>query len=582
MAFDGIAVSFLARELNDILKDGRVDKVLQPEYDEIVLGVRAGGKNLKIVLSASSSNPRVHITFAQKDNPEKAPMFCMLLRKHLLGGKVIGVSQPDFERVVEFRIESRDEMRDVSEKRLIVEIMGRVGNIILVDSAGRVLGSIKHVDFSVSKLRQLIPGMMYEMPPSQGKINPISASRGEIAQKLLPYSMGADKFILETFTGIGPMSAREIAYLAFGRTDVLCETLSKEEKEKFSEFLAAYFEKLKEGNYRPVLVYKEENKVYDFSAIDISQYEGAMTVKPIESLNRAAYEFFTERDFHERITQKSSALMHFIDTNIQRCQKKLAIQRQKMKDCETKDENKIMGDLITANLYRIKDGDKFAEVENFYDGMKPLKIKLKPDLTPSQNAQRYYKIYQKLKTAEIVTARQIELAHEEAEYLESVKESLLLAESELEINELKNELAEQGYRVKKPERSKNAKQVSKPLEFKLSDGFTAYVGRNNMQNDALTLRMSSRTDLWFHTKYIHGSHTVIKTDGKMPSDDVIVEAAKICAYYSKARNSANVPVDYTMVKNVKKPSGAKPGMVIYDNYNTVNVKPELPDCKEIN
>ncbi len=582
MAFDGIAVSCIAHELNNILKDGRVDKILQPEYDEIILGVRSQGKNRKIVLSASPSNPRVHLTSTQKENPEKAPMFCMLLRKHLLGGKVKCVTQPDFERIIEFHIESRDEMGDVSEKRLISEIMGRVSNIILADAGGKVLGSIRHVDFSVSQVRQLIPGMMYEMPPSQGKLNPMLASREEILQKLSQYSLGADKFILETFTGIGPMSAREIASLALGETDANCSLMTNLQKENFSEFIADFFEKIKSGCYCPVLIYKNENKIYDFSAINITQYGDSMTVEKTKTLNDAADAFYRTKDFQERISQKSSSLMHFIDNNIQRCQKKLALQQQKMKDCETKDKNKTIGDLITANLYRIKDGDTSAEVENFYDGMKVIKIKLKPELSPSQNAQRYYKIYQKLKTAEVVTAEQIKLTENELDYLESVKESLMLAESEAEINELRDELSGQGYRVKKPEKSKTRKQVSKPLEFKLSDGFTAYVGRNNTQNDELTLRMSSRTDLWFHTKFIHGSHTVIKTDGRTPSDDVIVEAAKICAYYSKARNSANVPVDYTIIKNVKKPGGAKPGMVIYDNYNTVNVKPELPDNTDIN
>ena len=274
--------------------------------------------------------------------------------------------------------------------------------------------------------------------------------------------------------------------------------------------------------------------------------------------------------------------MKFIDNNIQRCQKKLALQQQKMKDCQTKEKNKILGDLITANLYRINEGDVEIEVENYYENMEIVKINLKPELSPSQNAQRYYKLYQKLKNAEIMTAEQMKLAEEELDYLESVKENLMIAESEKDINELRDELYQQGYHVKKAEKSKIRKQVSKPLEFQLSDGFVAYVGRNNMQNDELTLRQSRSNDLWFHTKFIHGSHTVIKTEGRTPSDDVIVEAAKICAYYSKARNSANVPVDYTIIKNVKKPSGAKPGMVIYDNYNTVNVKPELPDSSATN
>ena len=582
MAFDGITLSCMTTELNNILKDGRVEKVLQPEYDEIILAVRSGGKNRRLVLSASSSNPRIHFTDVQKENPEKAPMFCMLLRKHLAGGKIVGVFQPDFERVVEIHIESRDEMGDTSVKRLIIEVMGRVSNIILADGVGRVLGSIKHIDFSVSQVRQLIPGMLYEMPPSQGKINPLEADKNKVLKMLEGYSLTADKFLLDTFTGIGPLSAREIAYRATGATDTNCELMSADQKNNFAEFFVQFFEKIKNGEFSPVLLYKNEGKVWDFSGIDITHYEGVVKIEKYENLNDAVNEFFRTKDFAERMSQKSAGLMKFVDNNIQRCQKKLALQQQKMKDCKSKEKYKIMGDLITANLYRINDGDKVTEVENFYENMEIIKIELKPELSPSQNAQRYYKLYQKLKNAEIVTKEQMEIAEAELDYLESVKENIMIAESEKDINELKDELYQQGYHVKKPEKSKMRKQVSKPLEFQLSDGFVAYVGRNNMQNDELTLRQSRANDLWFHTKFIHGSHTVIKTNGRTPSDDVIVEAAKICSYYSKARNSANVPVDYTIIKNVKKPSGAKPGMVIYDNYNTVNVKPELPDNAETN
>lgn len=582
MAFDGLAVSCMVHELNNILAYGRVDKVLQPEYDEIILGIRAGGKNHRLVLSASSSNPRIHLTTVQKENPEKAPMFCMLLRKHLVGGKVVAVTQPDFERVAEIHIESHDELGDVSVKRLIIEVMGRVSNIVLADGEGKVLGSIKHVDFSVSQVRQLIPGMVYEMPPSQGKINPMTATVKEIEDRLFSYNLGADKFLLDTFVGIGPMSAREIAYLETGSVDANCQMMSNEQKIKFAEFIYNFFEKIKKGEFSPVLLYKDEEKIKDFSSINITHYEGNFIVKKTETFNEAVDEFFKTKDFQERISQKTSSLMKFVDTNIQRCQKKLALQQQKMKDCENKEKNKIIGDLLTANLYRINHGDEYIEVEDYYNNMEIIKISLKPELSPSQNAQRYYTIYQKLKNAEVVTAQQMELALQEIDYLESIKENLMIVENEREINELRDELYQQGYHVKRAEKSKIRKQISKPLQFQLSDGFVAYVGRNNMQNDELTLRQSRANDLWFHTKFIHGSHTVIKTEGRMPSDDVIVEAAKICAYYSKARNSANVPVDYTIIKNVKKPNGAKPGMVIYDNYNTVNVKPELPVNTEIN
>lgn len=582
MAFDGIAIACITKELNNLLKDGRIEKVLQPEYDEIVLAVRSGGKNRKLVLSASSSNPRIHFTTTQKENPEKAPMFCMLLRKHLSGAKILGVHQPDFERIVEIHVESRDELGDLSTKKLIIEIMGRVSNIILTDGENKVISSIKHVDFSVSQVRQLIPGMLYEKPPSQGKTNPTEVTKQFISDLLSKYCLGADKFLLDNFTGIGPMSAREIAYIATGNSDIPCEIMTNAQKSNFAEFFVNFFDRIRNGEFCPILLYKDNNKMWDFSGIDIKQYNSSVKTVKYELLNDALDEYFKTKDFQERMTQKSAGLLKFIDTNIQRCQKKYAIQQQKMKECEGKERYKVLGDLITANLYRISEGDKMLQAENYYDNMNVVNIELKPELSPSQNAQRYFKLYQKLKNAEIVTIKQMQLTEQEIDYLESVKESLEIAESEVDINDLKEELFQQGYHVKKPEKSKARKQVSMPLKFQLSEGFVAFVGRNNMQNDELTLRQSSGKDIWLHTKFIHGSHTIIKTDGKTPSDDVIVEAAKICAYYSKARNSANVPVDYTLLKNVKKPRGAKPGMVIYDNYNTVNVKPELPDNTDTN
>ena len=569
-------------ELNKILKDGRIDKILQPEYDEIILAVRAGGKNHKLAISASSSNPRIHITSVQKENPMKAPMFCMLLRKHILNGKIVKFYQPDFERIIEIHIESRDEMGDISVKKIIAEIMGRTSNIVLTNASGHILGSIKHVDFSVSSVRQLIPGMLYEMPPSQGKLNPLDTDENMFLDKINAYNLQSDKFLLDTFTGIGPMSAREISYRALGVSDADCGTLSVSKKDKFAEYFTGFFNNIKNGKYSPMLIYKSKSNVKDFSPVNITHYENIFETKKFRSLNDALDEYYITKDFKERMSQKTSGLIKFIDTNLQRCNKKIALQKQKIDECKNKEKFKIFGDLITVNLHRINENDVFIEAENYYSNMEVIKIELSPELSPSQNAQKYYKKYQKLKSAEVETKKQIKLAEEEIDYLESVKENLLMAESEHDINEIREELYSQGYHVKKNVKSKMQKQISKPLEFQLSDGYKAYVGKNNMQNDELTLRQSKSNDLWFHTKFIHGSHTVVKTNGVMPSDDVIVEAAKICAYYSKARNSANVPVDYTIIKNVKKPNGAKPGMVIYDNYKTVNVKPELPGKAENN
>lgn len=570
MAFDGIATACITYELNNKLLGGRIDKVLQPEFDEINLIIRSEGENKRLVISASSSTPRVHLSTIQKGNPEKAPMFCMLLRKHLLGGKVVSVVQPNFERIIEIHIEAKDELGDINIKRLIVEIMGRHSNIILVSPTDRVLGSVRHIDFSVSTVRQLLPGMEYQYPPSQGKLNPTEVTKEDILSKL-NYDTSCDKFILDNFTGVGPLSSREMVYRTFGVTDVLTATLSEKEKTNFADIIYGYFQKIKNNEFSPCLLYKGD-KIWDFSGILIKQYENIATVESQTSLNTAVESYYSKKDKKERIAQKTARLYKFVENNITRCNKKLALQQQKMIECKNKEQYKIYGDLLTANLHLIENKSQSVIVENFYDNQQKIKIELKPELTPAKNAQRYYNLYQKCKNAEVMTVKQMELAQDELYYLESVAEELSRAENENDINEIKQELIEGGY-YKENEKGKKKQAVSKPMEFTV-DGFVLLVGKNNIQNDNLTLKTARGNDLWLHTKNIHGSHGIIKTDGEMPSDDTIVKCAKIVAYYSKARNSANVPVDYTAVKNVKKPRGAKPGMVIYDFYNTVNVKPE--------
>ncbi|OQB15263.1 MAG: hypothetical protein BWY15_00634 [Firmicutes bacterium ADurb.Bin193] len=576
MAFDGIVLSCVKRELENALTGGRIDKITQPERDEINILIRSEGENRRLLISASSSSPRIHLTGVQKESPQKAPMFCMLLRKHLLGGKITGFEQPDFERVIIIKIEGYDELGDLSEKKLAVEIMGRHSNIILVDGQGRVLGSVKHVDFTVSSVRQVLPGMAYEMPPSQNKVCPIGISADSIYPLICVADIPADKFLLDTFTGVGPLNAREIAYCSLGDVSYDISSLNKEEKIRFANDIESFFAKISHGEYCPVLLFKGQNKVWDFNSVDISQYEGKITVEKRETLWSALDEFYETRDRSERMSQKSSGLLKFVDNNIARCQKKIALQQQKIKDSENREKYRIYGDLLVTNLHNIEEKAQSAEVENFFDDMKITKIPLLPELSPSQNAQRYYSLYRKAKNAEKMSKEQMKLTEDELLYLESVRESIQRAESIHDLREIQNELFSQGYKTGEASTSKGGKEKpAEPHKF-IVDGFDIYIGRNNLQNDRLTLKEARAFDLWFHVKNFPGSHTILKTDGRTPSDDTIVKVAKAAAYFSKAKESANVPVDYTVVKNVKKPSGAKPGMVIYDNYNTVYVTPEKP------
>ena len=583
MAFDGVAVSCIVKELGEALTDGRIEKITQPERDEIHMTIRARGRNNRLIVSASSSNPRVHLTGDQKQNPDRAPMFCMLLRKHIASGKIIGFSQPEFERVVRMDVESYDEMGDLSVKSLMVEIMGRHSNIILIDVHGRVLGSVKHVDFTVSSMRQVIPGMLYELPPSQGKLNPLDVAAENIYPILCATEYPADKFVLETFVGIGPMNAREIAFRAVGDGSRLVQTLSDGEKRALANEIAVFFAAIKGGEYSPVLLYKEK-RLWDFNAFDVKQYGGVVSSERIDNLLIGLDEFYGSRDRSERMSQKSAGLLKLIDNNISRCRKKLGLQQQKLTESAGREQYKIIGDLLISNLHVMSEKMTGIELENFFDDMKPIKINLLPELSPSGNVQRYYNLYQKAKNAEKMSKEQIALTEEELIYLESVKESVLRAESERDISEIRSELEQQGYRVRtkaqvKGQAKGKKEKPTEPLRF-VVDGFEVFVGKNNLQNDRLTIKESRNSDLWFHVKSFPGSHTVVKTNGQTPSDDSIVKFAKLAAYHSKARESANVPVDYTVIKNVKKPSGSKPGMVIYDNYNTVNVRPEAIAAEE--
>jgi len=579
MPLDGIVVSCLSYELNNRLIDSRIEKIYQPEKDELILLVRGKGKNERLLLSASSNNPRIHFTNISKANPDTPPMFCMLLRKHLTGGRITNIVQPNFERILQINIESYNEMGDLTTKKLILEIMGRHSNIILVDASDKIIDSIKHVDISVSSVRQVLPGLKYEFPPSQGKHNPVKCSKDAFIDMLYNESEGIkiDKFLVNSFTGISPLIAREICFLAFHNTDLYVGDLNRNDKEDICNQFFNVFDKVKNAVFQPVILSDSETKkVVDFSAIFITQYSNRNII-PYDSINEVLDTFYTMRDAQERLKQKSTDLLKIISNNLDRCKKKLSIQQQKMREVENREQFKIYGDLITANIYRISQGMSNIELENFYDESCPvISVPLNPEYTPSRNAQEYYLKYTKAKNAAKMVSEQMKLNLEEIEYLESAYDLLSRAESEKDINDIRTELEEQGYvKSKMKAKSKKTEAPSQPLRFISSDGFEILVGRNNKQNDYLTLRASKENDLWFHTKNIPGSHTVVKVNNKNDiPESTIFEAAVLAAYHSKGKASANVAVDYTKVKNVKKPSGAKPGMVIYENYKTVYVTPD--------
>lgn len=576
MAFDAVTVRCLVKELQDKLINGRIDKIHQPEKDEITMHVRTRSDSCKIVLSASPAHPRAHFTDVSKKNPITAPMFCMLLRKHIGSGKITAIEQDGFERIIRFSIESYDELGDLTTKYLIIEIMGRHSNIILTNHEMKILDCIKHIDFTISSVRQLMPGLQYVSPPPQNKTDLTDIEQSVDIDFSSPLQ-DAEKAMLSSVSGISPLTAREIVYRAFGRTDIKNSILTDNGKNKILYETVQLAKTVKSNNFSPCMIVDSvSGKLMDFSAVEIKQYETLADIKYFDNISALLDSFYKTRDMHERMRQKSADLLKLLSNNIERISKKLIILTKTLNDSEKKDKQKIYGDLLMANLYNIEQGQTEIEVQNYYENNSPIvKITLDPRLTPSQNAQKYYKKYNKSKTAEIEAAKQIQNAKADLEYLESTLAAVETADTESDLNSIRSELIAEGYLNRKVNPKKQKQTASKPMHFVSSDGFDIYVGKSNAQNDYLTLRFANSSDWWFHTKNIHGSHTVIKLglDKEVPKS-TITEAAQLAAYYSKGRNSSQVPVDFTRIKNVRKPNGAKPGMVIYDHYNTIYVTPK--------
>jgi len=576
MAFDGFVTHNITKELNNTLMQGKIDKIYQPEKDEITISVRTFDGTYRLLLSAATANPRFHLSDATRQNPINAPLFCMILRKHLTGGKIIGIKQHGFDRIVRFDIECYTEMGDLTQKSLIVEIMGKHSNIILIQSDNKIIDSIKHVDFTTSAVRQVLPGLFYEFPPKQDKTEPDSLSLPEFTEKIrnLPSDSLMDKFLVSEFIGMSPLLAREIVFRHTNDTKVFSCNINPE---KFAKHVSDFIKSATEGNETPSVIKESDSeKPLAFSCVELTQYEGMAKITRCESLSFAVEEFFSTRDLHDRLAQKAAGTVKTVNNNIDRCQKKIAIHQDILAKSKDRDKYKIYGDLLTANLYRMEPNASSITVQNYYsENCEDITIQLKPELSPSRNAQRYYKLYTKAKTAEEHSTAQLEEAQIELEYLETVLDSIMRATAYNDISEIREELREQGYISTGNPKKKKTLKKTKPMEFTSSDGYTILVGRNNKQNDELTIRMAYSTDLWLHTKNIPGSHVLIRTNGtgEVP-DNTLVEAAQIAAYFSKARNSKGVGIDYTLIKNIRKPNGSNPGFVIYDTNYTVYVDPD--------
>ena len=584
MALDGALLRQIKHELEGCLIGSRVDKIHQFSREEMVFVLRLrepaadGARSAKLYLSAGADSPRLHLTSSSFENPKSPPMFCMLMRKHLGSAKLLEIRQVGLDRILHLIFETRNEMGDLIELTVAIEIMGRHSNIILIDENGRVIDSIKRIDDTMSSVRPILPGVRYTLPPAQDKLDLITSTPEQIEQRLIE---GKDtplsKALLAAVQGVSPIVCREVANYVFVGDDRVISEMTPDHFDRLRFFLSRVILMARDYTGTPTSVIDSRKKPMDFSFLDIHQYGGSMFTRTYDSYSQLLDDFYTQRDNIQRMRHRSSDLLKVLANTADRIARKLSLQQKELADCSDRETWKIYGDLINANLYSIQKGDRTARLINFYDeAQSEVVIPLDPRKTPAQNAQKYYGEYRKADTAEKKLRELIEEGQQEAVYIDSVFDALTRAQTNDELTAIRAELAEQGYLRKKGSAAKKGKEPKlAPKRYRSDDGFTILVGRNNVQNDQLTLKEARGRDYWFHTKNIPGSHTIVVSDGQEVPDSTLHQAAILASVNSKAAESSQVPVDYTLIKNVKKPRGAKPGMVIYVSYQTAYVTPDL-------
>jgi len=571
MAFDAGMLSACVNELKNKCVGAKVDKIYQPGREELVFVLRMWNvrEPMKLLMSAGANTPRINLSSLDLQNPATPPTFTQLLRKHLQGAKITGVEQLGFERACRIELEAHDDMNFKTKKYLVCEIMGKYSNIIFCDADMKIISAVKIVDLTTSQKRQVLPGMKYEMPPSQNKLNPLEETRMSFKEALIGYQGDLGKFITNRYMGISALTAREIAKLS--------------ERMGVWEAFEYVINIVKNNSYTPVLIRDKEGNPKEYSFFPITQYGSSLDCEECESFGSLIDHYFGERERSDRIKQKGNDLFKLIENSIIRLEKKTALQKEDLAACVEKETFKRYGDLITSNIYMLKRGMKTARLIDYYDpDMKEVEVPLDYRLDPAANAQKYYKRYNKLKKAETELEKQMDISATELEYLWSVLESFDRAEGEIEINEIRRELYESGYASRMKNYTAVKQQQSKPLEFMTSNGYKVLCGKNNTQNERLTFKLASKGDYWFHAKNRPGSHVIMFCDGmeEPPAED-FTEAATIAATHSKASGEAAVEVDYSLIKNIKKPAGGKPGLVIYHTNYSALVTPDKALCEKL-
>lgn len=573
MAFDGITMAAVADELKKTIVEGRISKIAQPEEDELIITIHTSSGNVKLLISADASLPLIYLTENNKQGPITAPNFCMLLRKHIQGGRIVSVSQPGLERILFIEVEHLDEMGDICRKKLIFELMGKHSNIIFTDSDNRIIDSIKRVSFAVSSLREVLPGKEYVFPQTQDKAELLEESKeaADDPKKILEPMSKTDpayKAVYGGFKGVSPVMANEICYEAGIDADRPLNDLEDADKEKMAARLMKLADDIAGGRFKPCIAYKG-GKPLEFAAMELTMYNTADTrLDHMDSVSALLEKFYREKNITVRIRQRSADLRHLVQVALERNSKKYDLQIKQLKDTEGRDKYRLYGELLTAYAYQITPGSRSAQVDNYYSGEK-LTIPLDEQLTATENAQRYFDKYGKQKRTYEALSSLIKDVEADIEHLRSIQTSLDIALGEEDLIQIRQELAESGYIRKTGGKGKKEKVTSKPFHYISSDGYDIYVGKNNFQNDELTFKFANGGDWWFHAKKIPGSHVVLRVkQGEEVPDRAFEEAAKLAAYYSQGRDQEKIEVDYVKRKEVKKPGGAKPGFVVYyTNYS---------------
>lgn len=577
MAFDGITVAALTKELKETICDGRIAKIAQPESDELLLTIKTKEGQRRLSISASASLPLIYLTNDNKPSPMTAPNFCMLLRKHIGNGRIVDVSQPGLERIIQFRIEHLDELGDLRQKTLVIEIMGKHSNIIFCDEKDQIIDSIKHVPAQMSSVREVLPGRPYFIPDTMEKQDPLTAADEDFSRALRGKPMRISKAVYTSFTGISPVVAEEICYLAGIDSQMTASDLTDDMLTHLYRQFQYYMEDVRNGAFTPV-IYFDGNTPKEFSALPLTHFQN-LEKKEYGSISEVLSTYYATRNTLVRIRQKSADLRHIVQTALERNRKKYELQSRQLKDTENRDLYKVYGELINAYGYQLPEGSKELTALNHYTGDE-ITIPLDPVKTPQENAQKYFARYNKQKRTYEALTELISETGDEIRYLESVESALDIALYEEDLTQIKEELSQAGY-IRRRQQKKKAKFLSRPLHYVSSDGYHMYVGKNNLQNEELTFHFASGNDWWFHAKGVPGSHVILKSGGDEVPDRTFEEAGRLAAYYSKNRGSEKAEIDYIEKKHVKKVNGGRPGFVIYHTNYSLVIDSDISGIEEV-